>query len=315
MKMLIATDDQTLMSQLRTSIDGSTFDISELSDFKLMSTFIASPENKPQLIIIDSKIPDFDADMCKKQLKSDNGLQCIVILLVDVDLDGVMYEEADGVLSVSIDRLKPLDMIPIINFGRNYLYLNEDLTAQRKKCLGLEIENKRLKQMIVERSRTDDLTGVLNRQFLFEQGEKEMRRAKRYNHALSVLMMDIDHFKRINDNFGHAVGDRVLKSFAKRCYETIRESDFFGRIGGEEFVAILPESSKEAAMMASERIRKTIERMGLPTDQGVIQYSISIGAATLMPFDQFLDDLLIRADKALFSAKTKGRNRSCFYEV
>jgi len=316
MRVLIATEDKILLSRLSESIDASAFEIVEISDFNSVSIFFESSTDCPQLVVIDSTIPAFDADSYKKQLQSENDLNCIAVLLIDSDdNEGILYEETGGLLSICMDRTRSDDILSILNFGQHYLNLNEELLAQRKKSQGLEIENKQLKQNLVERSRIDDLTGILNRKYLFEIGEREMRRAKRYNHSLSVLMIDIDHFKRINDNYGLTIGDLVLKSFANQCFQTIRESDFFGRIGGEEFVAILAETNKEACMMASERIRKTIERMGLQTDQGVIQYSISIGATTMMPFDQSLDDLLVRADKALFSAKSKGRNRSCFYEV
>ncbi|KPA10794.1 diguanylate cyclase [Candidatus Magnetomorum sp. HK-1] len=315
MKMLIATANISLMSRFRSFTKNSSFEIYEASDISLIQGVIQS-NDVPQIIVVDSALPNFNADMFKQKLKSDEGLICFFILLLSTEKNsGVMYEEADGVLSVCMDQSKFNNILSVINFGRDYLALNKKLKHQIEKCQGLETENRKLKRLIIDRSRQDELTGIFNRQYIFEQGETELRRAKRYNAPLSVLLMDIDNFKRINDNFGHAMGDRVLKSLANKCSETIRESDIFGRIGGEEFAVILPESNKEAAMMASERIRKIIERMGLSTDQGVIQYTISIGAATLMPFDQSLDDLLARADKALFSAKTKGRNRSCFYET
>jgi len=314
MKMLIATANLSLMSNLRSSIKNSQFEINEASDISSIQGIIQNSDI-PQIIIIDSDLPNFNADMFKKTLKSDNGLMCFFILLISNDNSGVMYEEAEGILSVYLDQSKLENILSIITFGKNYLALNKKLNLHIEKCKTLESENIKLKKMILDRSRQDELTGILNRQYIFDRGETELRRSKRYNAPLSVLLMDIDHLKRINDNYGYSMGDRVLKSFASKCNETIRESDMFGRIGGEEFAVILPESNKEAAMMASERIRKIIERMGLSTDQGVIQYTISIGATSLMPFDQSLDDLLARADKALFSAKTKGRNRSCFYDA
>lgn len=316
MKVLIASADQILLSKIKELTSTSNFEISEVSDIQSMRSKLESTSESPQILIVDVAIGEFDPDNSIKKLHSYNDLQRIVILLMDSDLkEGIMYEKTDGLLSISMNRSQPSDILSLLNFGTNYLQLNNELSAQKKKCQGLEIENKQLKQSILERSRLDELTGILNRKHLFEMGEKEIRRAKRYNHSLSLLMIDIDHFKRINDNYGHIIGDRVLQSFSQKCYSTIRESDFFGRIGGEEFVAILTESNKESCMMASERIRKTIERMGLETEQGVIQYTISIGATTMMPFDHSLDDLLVRADKALFSSKTNGRNRSCFYEV
>ncbi len=156
---------------------------------------------------------------------------------------------------------------------------------------------------------TDSLTGVLNRRALYEQGEREVMRARRYDIPLSVLMLDIDHFKRINDTWGHLVGDRVLRQMAQVMKATLRETDLVGRIGGEEFVAILPETTLEGATDTSERVRKAIEAQPIATDEGPVAYTASIGVTEFRESDPSLEEALKRADEALYKAKSSGRNR------
>jgi diguanylate cyclase (GGDEF)-like protein/PAS domain S-box-containing protein len=156
---------------------------------------------------------------------------------------------------------------------------------------------------------TDPLTGVLNRRAFGEQGDREISRARRYDIPLSVLMLDVDHFKRINDTFGHMAGDQVLRLMAEVMRKTLRETDLIGRIGGEEFAAILTETPIEGALDTSERLRKSIESKPLETEDGVVVYTASIGVTEYRTTDKSLEQTLKRADAALYKAKASGRNR------
>ncbi|MFC1674040.1 GGDEF domain-containing protein [Pseudomonadota bacterium] len=159
-----------------------------------------------------------------------------------------------------------------------------------------------------ERSQHDDLTALFNRRAFFEQGNRMLSSTQRYEHPLSVLMMDVDHFKTINDTHGHGVGDQALKAVACAIQNSLRETDLVGRIGGEEFTAILPETSLAGAKKLAERIRQTVAEQHVEGAGAPVELRISIGVSEAHG-DASLDTLLFESDKALMQAKAEGRNR------
>jgi len=156
---------------------------------------------------------------------------------------------------------------------------------------------------------TDPLTGLHNRRGLEELGRHEVDRFLRFGHPLSVAMLDIDHFKRVNDSYGHGVGDQVLKGLAERCRSIIRQVDIFGRYGGEEFVILLPETDLFQAVNIAERLRRSVAETPFITDQGAISITISLGVTRASKNFHELDALIEQVDAALYDAKIKGRNR------
>ncbi|MES2536475.1 MAG: GGDEF domain-containing protein [Pseudomonadota bacterium] len=157
----------------------------------------------------------------------------------------------------------------------------------------------------------DFLTGAWSRRAFFELAERELSRARRTGRKLSLLLLDVDHFKSINDNFGHAGGDQVLMDIVLRADMAIRDIDYFGRVGGEEFAVLLPETDRTAALLVAERLRATLERSGTvdrtKDAPGIATYTVSIGLAVLRDSESF-QDLMMRADAALYKAKASGRN-------
>ncbi|MBI4968679.1 MAG: diguanylate cyclase [Rhodospirillales bacterium] len=171
-------------------------------------------------------------------------------------------------------------------------------------------ERKRLLKELEAQARTDALTGLANRRHFLERAEVELARAQRYGGPLSVFMLDLDYFKRINDTHGHKVGDLVLCRMAQIFATTLREIDLPGRMGGEEFAVLLPETDAESARAVAERLRATIAEAKVVLDQGLpIDFTASIGVATAKGPDGNIDMLLSKADKALYEAKNQGRNR------
>ena len=162
-----------------------------------------------------------------------------------------------------------------------------------------EIFKNKLQQSVI----TDPLTGIYNRRYYHEKIQKEMYKAKRYGLALSVIMTDIDFFKKINDTHGHDVGDEVLKHYTKIIQESLRESDTFCRIGGEEFIIILPHTNKEQAVKIADKLRKTIEQ-----SKKIIPITMSFGVTQYISGESE-DYLFKRVDNALYRAKENGRNR------
>lgn len=163
-----------------------------------------------------------------------------------------------------------------------------------------------LEQQLMREARTDALTGLLNRRALEEFAQLELKRGDRFATPLSAILCDIDHFKAINDRDGHAAGDRVIRAVGERLRAELRETDAFGRWGGEEFIAILPDTPAAAAQVLAERMRAAIEAG--PVGDGGPRVTMSLGVAQRAPGGEW--DLLVKAaDEALYRAKAQGRNR------
>ncbi len=186
----------------------------------------------------------------------------------------------------------------------------EDISALSifARQVAVAIEKSRLFENVQRLAKIDDLTGVPNRRHLFSLGTRELNKAKRFGFPLSTIMLDLDHFKQVNDTYGHATGDQVLREVAVRCHRCTREIDIFGRYGGEEFALVLPNTRKEDAVSIADRLRKAIAAKPIHTDIGNIEITISIGVAELDEHIPDLATLLDRADTALYAAKNQGRN-------
>ena len=174
---------------------------------------------------------------------------------------------------------------------------------------GVAVENARLFAEVQRLATTDALTGLFNRRHFFATAERELERAVRYQRSVSAIMLDVDHFKRFNDTYGHAVGDEVLRVVARCCREVVRNVDVVGRYGGEEFGVLVPEMSlDEACTQIAERIRARISETQVDTEHGALSVSVSLGVSAWRTGDD-LSNLLKRADEALYRAKANGRNR------
>lgn len=170
-------------------------------------------------------------------------------------------------------------------------------------------ERARLEAELKQLASTDELTGAFNRRKFLEIARKEWQRSRRFNHPLSLIMMDIDHFKSINDTYGHAVGDEALKALVTAVEEGLRDQDELGRLGGEEFGILLIETDAVDAQAVAERLRRTLESMHVVTKGHDIQFTVSCGVTGISIYEEDLSKALIRADQALYRAKRRGRNR------
>lgn len=170
-------------------------------------------------------------------------------------------------------------------------------------------QRKQLELELERRAQTDALTGLSNRRHFYELAEMELSRSRRYSVPMAVLMLDLDNFKLINDTHGHHAGDEVLQSFSQTCLRTLREIDIIARIGGEEFVVLMPETSSEQAFEAAERLRVALEESEVVMERGEsLHFTVSIGVTCLCAADQNIDEVLKRADEAMYQAKHDGRN-------
>ena len=176
------------------------------------------------------------------------------------------------------------------------------------KQIGISLERARLFQEVQSLALTDPLTGLHNRRSFFQLGKVEFSRAQRMNRPLSCMMLDLDHFKQVNDNYGHQGGDQILLEFANRCKDSVREMDLVGRYGGEEIIIILPETDLITALQIAERTCASIAGTPMKIRQQEINVTASIGVAAKDENTDQLETLIARADQAMYIAKHKGRN-------
>jgi diguanylate cyclase (GGDEF)-like protein len=271
-------------------------------------------------------------------LYASDGLQGFKLLVerheqVDLVLCDLMMPGLDGVKFLGLKALRPeLVEIPVIILtgeedvrakvrvlgagASDYLikpFHDEELIARARihlkiKQLQDELRDKNLRLEAI--NRTDELTGLTNRRHFMELAKHELSRARRHLAPLAVVMIDADHFKKINDGLGHLAGDRVLASIGKALHSGIRDYDIAARYGGEEFALLLPQTSGEDARVVAERCRNTIASTTLAYQNRALRVTVSAGVAALPEAKaSSIEDLVRLADEALYRAKAGGRNR------
>ena len=194
-----------------------------------------------------------------------------------------------------IGTVTPLVVAPIVS--SYFIHVMQELRAARNLAQALAI--------------TDVLTGVFNRRHFMAQAQVEFAKAQRYKTTMSIIMLDVDHFKSVNDTYGHSPGDEVLVGICRAIAKCLREPDVLARYGGEEFIALLPQTGSTEAMLVAERIRKEVERFKLLSADGrVIQVTVCLGVAVWQERTTSLATFLKSADDALYQAKAQGRNQS-----
>ena len=217
-------------------------------------------------------------------------------------LQGHIYRWQQGRLLVAAEYdVEGLEML-----GATVMQLNDELAETQRQLLRANRELKRNETVILELMNTDALTGAGNRRRLDEALAAEVERCRRYQQPLCVVMADLDHFKEVNDRYGHAAGDEVLKQFVLLLCGHSRQTDLVARFGGEEFVMVLPATGLQSAVTCAERIRRQLESHPL-TEQGG-RVTASFGVAMLAGCEES-GNLLQRADQALYRSKKEGRNR------
>lgn len=259
---------------------------------------------KPDLILLDLTMPQMSGLEVCEQIKEEPNLAelPIIFLTASHQQEHLLQAFEKGAVDYITKPFEGLELLARVRTHLELKYTREEL----KKLLH---HQKELIQELERLAHTDSLTGVWNRRYLFTLVEQEFNRSCRYHRPFTVIIIDIDYFKKINDTYGHAIGDEVLIVMTQTVLNGLRNVDFLGRIGGEEFLAYLPETDLDAAVKTSERIRKTFEKLVISAQGQQISITLSIGVATQKLGDETANVIIQRADKALYRAKKLGRNR------
>jgi diguanylate cyclase (GGDEF)-like protein len=260
------------------------------------------------MLVTDWEMPEMDGvALCKavRNMQLDGYVYALLLTARDSKEHIIAGLEA-GADDYLIKPVHEPELIARLNAGRRILNLEHSLRVANHRNRILSI--------------TDALTGAYNRRYLMEQLPRELERCRRYAYPLSVLMCDVDHFKKINDARGHAAGDEVLQQFVARAQKTIRtNSDWVSRYGGEEFLIVLPETGHEGALCVAEKIRALIAATPFATRAGDTVVTASFGVASTGPCGPDIalkvDTLIRTADECLYRSKEAGRDRTCGHEI
>ncbi|WP_303720330.1 diguanylate cyclase [Malonomonas rubra] len=277
--------DGRLFSKILTAADG-------IEAFKLLVS------NKVDLVLCDIEMPGIDGLKFLAMMQSREDLKAIPIIMLTCH--GDLSTKIRGLESGACDYItKPFEPAEIV--ARVHVQM---------QIKTLQDELRRSNQLLLQLAQTDPLTRLYNRRHLYEKLEVELNRCFRNKKPLSLIMTDIDHFKKVNDNYGHQIGDEVLTNVADLLQDELRTYDLAARYGGEEFCLVLPETDLESAYDVAERIRKLATEMKLPAPMENYQLTMSFGVAGYDGTDEGSIDEIIRvADDALYEAKNRGRNQ------
>jgi diguanylate cyclase (GGDEF)-like protein len=264
-------------------------------------------KQRPDIVLLDAILPDIDGfDIAKKFRSMEKGDEwSAIIFLTSMDKD---EDVARGIESGGDDYLlKPISEVVLkakINAMRRLVEMQRSLVEVTQE---LNVANKELQRL----STTDGLTGIANRRFFDQLSEREWRRCERLNKPMALVMVDVDHFKKYNDTYGHQGGDECLKSVAAQVARAApRASDLAARYGGEEFVLVLGDTTVEGGKWVANNIRQHVADLQIPHSSSSIGHvSVSCGVASLLPIEGMTFDTLLKvADEALYKAKEQGRN-------
>ena len=298
MQILVADDERSLRLILSKALRKWGYDTVEAENGEEAFS-ILNLENPPMIVILDWMMPRMDGiEVLRKIRAEDREIPFYIIMLTSknekADIIEGLNEGADDYLA------KPFDLGELrarINSGKRIVELHKELVDSKKK-LEYQLEH-------------DVLTGLYSRRFIMEKLNREIARSQRTGSSFAVAICDIDHFKKINDSYGHQAGDIVMREFGKILEGNIREYDSVGRIGGEEFLMITPLKNEEDEISLFERVRSKVENGRIAVESGEISMTVSIGV-TFYETGKNSDKIIFEADKALYIAKNSGRNRVVF---
>ncbi len=297
MRILIAEDDSVTRKLLQVQLAKWHHKVTACSDGSDARQILRG-EDPPKLVILDWMMPGIDGvTLCREIRKLEKHSYTYVILLTSRSLKQDVVEGLEAGADDYI--IKPFDVHELkvrVRAGTRIVKLQEDLMAALHAS---EFQ-----------ASHDALTGLWNRRAILEKVQQELDRCKRDGTNLGLIIADVDHFKQVNDIYGHLAGDAVLRELAKRIDSSRRSYDAVGRYGGEEFVILLPGCDGDEAAAWAERLRAAVANIPLQTNEGELRCSMSFGASALdLSKDYDLNSLLQNADEALLLAKNRGRNR------
>lgn len=306
--LLVASAGAGADRQLSAELEAAGFQVYQVADGTQAS--VAMIDVQPQLLVLDWRAPGCGAELVRVIRETRLGRAIYILALFDADDEGMLAAAADA--GVDDILLRPGSSgVPQMRLrvGRRMMLLQRELEHEREElrrfAAELSISNRRLQ----EAAMTDALTGFPNRRYLNERLQMEWSSALRHKRALSLITIDVDHFKSINDEHGHDIGDMALRQGAEAMRAAVRVQDVICRSGGDEFLAICPDTDLDAALICAERLREAVSRLRIDTGSITLTLTVSVGVASREAAMTSVDELVKRADQGAYLAKQEGRNR------
>jgi diguanylate cyclase (GGDEF)-like protein len=292
-KVLVAHAQTRVRRRLRESLEQAGCHVLEADS--AAGALTACRRERPAVALLQAGLRTEDGRTLLECFKGDSDAFATAVVLVqprDVGLDDALAALQGGATDLLVEPLRGPDVVARVRAAARTKDLQDEFVAQTQ----------RLESMLHE----DPLTRLLNRRSVLTQLEGMISGARRHHRPISVAMIDVDHFKALNDRFGHQVGDRALTTVARSMRERLRAEDLLGRLGGEEFLAVLPDASAEAAAVAAEKLRAGVAAQRISTGEEHVPVTVSVGWADWQ--GETAEELVRRADAALYDAKLDGRN-------
>jgi diguanylate cyclase (GGDEF)-like protein len=294
-RVLLIEDSRFCRFLVRRILEAENIELSEALNGE--SGLQQARDTRPDLILLDLTLPGWDGFETLRRLKSDSVTGSIPVVFLSAS--DRTAEKAKGLELGAIDFVsKPFEALELHARVRNAL------------------RTKYLQDLLEQRAHLDGLTGLGNRYSLEERFRAVWETARQRTCPLTVVIADLDHFKRVNDTYGHRAGDAVLQRAAAVLKDSVRAGDFLARYGGEEFVVLALECDRPSAIVLAERFRRALERVQVTIDKTTISVTASVGVATATDFERAEPvELIGEADRALYHAKSSGRNNVCIWQA
>jgi len=313
LRVLVVDDDRSVLLLLDKVLANAGYTVFTAANGR--EALATAMESRAQLILADWLMPEMDGlQFCRALRNTKLGRSVYMVLLTGVEDESRLVEAFEaGVDDYVLKPINPKVLLARLRAGERVVSLQSEVESDREEIRRFAAELAMTNRRLQEAALLDPLTGIPNRRYAMDRIQQEWSAAGRSARPLACMLIDVDHFKRINDTYGHDVGDIVLQRVADVLKQTARTPDVICRIGGEEFLVICPDTDASAAGQCAERLRHAAGAMRISVGNVTLQITISVGVAAMDVAMTGPDSMIKAADQAVYAAKQSGRNRTCIY--
>jgi diguanylate cyclase (GGDEF)-like protein len=313
LRLLVVDDDKSVLMLLDKLLAHAGYTVFTAGNGR--EALHTAMECRPHLIVADWLMPEMDGiEFCRALRNTKIGRGVYLVLLTGIEDETRLVEAFEaGVDDYVLKPINPKMLLARLRAGERVVNLQTEVESDREEIRRTAAELAMTNRRLQEAALLDPLTGIPNRRYAMDRIQQEWAAAERGARPLACMLIDVDHFKRINDTYGHDVGDLVLQRVAETLKQSARLQDVIARIGGEEFLAVCPDTDASAASQCAERLRQAVGGMRIGVGNVTLQLTISVGVAAMDPGMTSPDSMIKASDQAVYAAKQAGRNRICVY--